>query len=549
MERQAKERTVGTYTANLLGNIRSHLAGLQGYDVMALEVIQNADDAKAEEILFDITERGLLVRNSGRFTYCGDLNARPCGLAASKNYSCDYHRIADVGSGGKLSSGENIGRFGIGFVSTYQVTDHPEIRSSGIKLTLHPEEGQWFIEPFDESQDTSFFLPWADDPNTKARLALGVSHVSPAHIDQLADDLQAVLRNSLLFLRHVRKAEVRREGKLLFGCGLDRGEASDLVVSFRPSGEFEKWHILRADAAEAAKRLYEAHPRLKVLDRSTKISIGLRVEQPLPNGLLYAFLPTEQPTGLPLHINADFFPESDRKALIFSGHQHEQAWNEMLVEAAAGELAKDPEWLLNTLGHSHFWQIVDRAYELNSRPVGHPVCFKRFWERMKATGSKARIALAQDGTYQLPSGVLRTTAALDASQSRALLELGAKLASEDLRSFYTVLGQLGAPILTLERMIGLLEGATAHLMAAGTQVDERRLENFYRPVWSIVNYLLPDAGTAGPSTNSAVQRLSNVPFVVTEDLFVVTIAQSYAALPPQDAKRVAELLPRLAIVS
>ena len=40
----------GSYTANLLGNIRSHLAGLQGYDVMALELIQNADDAKAEEI-------------------------------------------------------------------------------------------------------------------------------------------------------------------------------------------------------------------------------------------------------------------------------------------------------------------------------------------------------------------------------------------------------------------------------------------------------------------------------------------------------------------
>ena len=27
----------GSYTANLLGNIRSHLAGLQGYDVMALD--------------------------------------------------------------------------------------------------------------------------------------------------------------------------------------------------------------------------------------------------------------------------------------------------------------------------------------------------------------------------------------------------------------------------------------------------------------------------------------------------------------------------------
>ena len=33
-----------TYEADLLGNIQQALAGLQGFDVMALELIQNADD-------------------------------------------------------------------------------------------------------------------------------------------------------------------------------------------------------------------------------------------------------------------------------------------------------------------------------------------------------------------------------------------------------------------------------------------------------------------------------------------------------------------------
>ena len=66
----------GSYTANLLGNIRSHLAGLQGYDVMALELIQNADDAKAESVIFDVTDLGLVVFDSGEFTYCGDLHMR-----------------------------------------------------------------------------------------------------------------------------------------------------------------------------------------------------------------------------------------------------------------------------------------------------------------------------------------------------------------------------------------------------------------------------------------------------------------------------------------
>lgn len=547
MDQQTPARRSGSYTANLLGNIRSHLAGLQGYDVMALELIQNADDAAAELVIFDITDQGLFVVNSGEFTYCGDLHTRPCSFIASNNYACDYHRIADVGSGGKLSRGENIGRFGIGFVSTYQVTDHPEIRSSGVKLILHPEEGQWFIEPFEQPEGTTFFLPWADDPNTEARLALGVSHVSAAHIDQLVDDFQTVLRKSLLFLRHVRTAEVRRNGALLLACDLDRGDGSDLIVSFRPSDEVEQWHILRADATESARQLYASHPRLESLGRGTKISIALRIDpEPLVEGVLYAFLPTEQSTGLPMHINADFFPESDRKAVIFAGHQHEQAWNEMLIDAAAAELSRDPESLLEMLGDVHLWEILARAFDL-SKPSSHPTCFKRFWERLIATASQARIALAQDGSVQCPSGVFFPDKALNLAQVNALQEVGGRVVVEDLRQFRTAINQLGAPILTFERFVTLLEKAMAQLVPGELQVEEDRLESFYRPLWGMVNDLLPDAVSPNPTTKAAIQRLQAIPFFVTEDLYVVTINQSFLAPAGMDAGRVASLLPRLAI--
>jgi len=546
MEEETNERKFGSYTANLLGNIQSHLAGLQGYDVMALELIQNADDAKAEEIIFDITDTGLLVRNSGQFTYCGDLY-KPCVSLAEVNYKCDYHRITDVGSGGKLSRSENIGRFGIGFVSTYQVTDHPEIRSSEIKLALYPELGKWSIEAFDEPNGTSFFLPWANNPNTEARLALGVSHVSPAHIEQLVEDLQTVLRKSLLFLRHVRKAEVRRNGQLLLACDLDRSEASDLIVSFRPSGEIEHWHILRTDAADAAQQLYRAHPRLETLHRSTKISIGIRIDpDSLTEGLLYAFLPTEQLTGLPLHINADFFPESDRKAVIFSGHQHEQVWNEMIIDAAASELARNPEDLMKMVGPIQLWQILSRSYDLSSNPSGHPVCFKRFWEHMNVTAPQAHIALAHDGSLQCPNDVFFPRNHLNEHQAKALLELGGRLVAEDLRQFQTAINQLGASILTLERLVALMETAMEQQEAG---VNNQKLEDFYLPLWSIINELLPEVGTANSSLKPSVQRLMALPFVVTEDLFAVTINQSYAAPVVLEADRIAVLLPRLAITT
>ena len=118
------------YTSNLLGNIRAHLQGLQGYDTMALEIIQNADDAQAEKIIFDVQDKGLVVWNSGEFSYCGNLRSKPCDFVQEKGHSCDFHRITDFGSGGKLSDPDNIGRFGIGFSSAYQVTDYPEISST-----------------------------------------------------------------------------------------------------------------------------------------------------------------------------------------------------------------------------------------------------------------------------------------------------------------------------------------------------------------------------------------------------------------------------------
>ncbi len=43
---------------------------------MALELIQNADDAKAESVIFDVTDLGLVVFDSGEFTYCGDVHMR-----------------------------------------------------------------------------------------------------------------------------------------------------------------------------------------------------------------------------------------------------------------------------------------------------------------------------------------------------------------------------------------------------------------------------------------------------------------------------------------
>lgn len=51
MDQQTRHRRSGSYTANLLGNIRSHLAGLQGYDVMAIKQCVNTEHLGALAVL------------------------------------------------------------------------------------------------------------------------------------------------------------------------------------------------------------------------------------------------------------------------------------------------------------------------------------------------------------------------------------------------------------------------------------------------------------------------------------------------------------------
>ena len=536
------------YTSNLLGNIRSHLQGLQGFDTMALELIQNADDARAKEIIFDVQDEGLLVWNSGTFTYCGDLGKKPCPHYETEGYSCDFHRISDFGSGGKLSRSENIGRFGIGFSSTYQIADHPEIRSAGIRLTLVPEEGKCYRQPDSDDSGTSFYLPWASDPKSPGRQALGVSHITRAHIQQVAEDCRNVLRQSLLFLRHLEKAELRRNGEVLLSVELDRGDDAELIVSFEPRGEVERWFIVRADASSQANQVFERYPQLESLDRKTEVSIAIRVDpESLEEGLLYAFLPTRQSTGLPFHLNADFFPEDSRKAIIFEGHQHQQAWNELLIHTAANALAADLEGLRDRLGHEQLWEMLSAslivAQDNKSR---YPESLKLFWKSFKdVVANGAEIGYSEKGEYKSTTELLMPRKPLSGQEVAAFHQLGGELISEDLRPHRNSLVQLGVKELTLDRFVAIAKSSLVPMSAEGDKVITDRIDSFFQPLWTICEALLPDTESSSTTVQQAVHELAKLPLFFDTQLSIVAIEECYRSPNGIAADEVATSFPFL----
>src|SRR3546814_9898178 len=78
---------------------------------MALELIQNADDAGALSLTFDVTDDSLFVRNGASFSTCG-LSEPRCpwesqGDSSGLRRACNFHAISRMGSRNKIRSEEH----------------------------------------------------------------------------------------------------------------------------------------------------------------------------------------------------------------------------------------------------------------------------------------------------------------------------------------------------------------------------------------------------------------------------------------------------------
>lgn len=534
----------GRYTANILGTIRSHLEALQGFDAMALELIQNADDARAAEITFDVTDDALVVTNSGVFSFCGDLQRSSClGVASpgGTTRSCDFHNITEVASGGKLGDPGNIGRFGIGFISTYQVTDSPGIRSGDLEVHLHPERLEWSGRRVAELTGTRFTLRWASDERSPVRTQLCLSAITEQHIGRVMEDTREVLERSLIFLRHVRKAHLLRNGSHVLSVTIERVSDADLTISFEGGGPRQEWLILRANAEAALPPIVAAHPRLAALKRRADVTIAVRVEPDrLESGLLYAYLPTQQSSGLPLHVNGDFFPTSSRKAAIFEGHQHQQAWNETLVRAAAATVAEHLERLRDSVGHVALWELIKSAEQVSKRrQPEHPDCYGAYWKELqRAFAADPPIVLAADGSSVSGRAALLSKTALSDVATAVAKKIGLTLVSERLRPFSNWLPSAGVQQLTLDRLVAACEQSVLFKNLPAT-TDLPNVQAFYVPLWGLLDAHV--SGLKGDVAPPIVERLRKLHIGVTGEFRSCGLAQCFT-LPPGIPRRDVETL-------
>jgi hypothetical protein len=225
------------------------------------ELIQNAEDAGATELAFELFEDRLELRHDGRpFT------------------EADVRGLCGVGQSGKSGDLTAIGKFGIGFKSVYAYAKSPRVHSAGEHFRIENYVRPFPVEPLPFA-GTLFVFPF-DHDTVPAAVA----------VREIAAALTAIQPRILLFLRSIGRLRVRGAG--LPESVIERSVAADgsrrrVTVSTGRGHRDEDWLVWH--------RQVEGH-------EAQRIEIAFRLEAgrivPVADSPLTVFFPTEKETFL-----------------------------------------------------------------------------------------------------------------------------------------------------------------------------------------------------------------------------------------------------------
>jgi hypothetical protein len=290
-----------TAVLELLGQLYSDRAHF------IFELIQNAEDAGATELTFELFEDRLEVRHDGR-PFTAD----------------DVRGICGVSQGTKAEDLTQIGRFGIGFKSVYAYTNTPRIYSSDEHFRIEKYVRPYFAEPLDEPAAGTLFVFPFDRPEVSATVA----------IQEISTALSNLDVETLLFLRNierVRRCGLQTPDAVLERTSTARGDSSRQVTlaSQRDKGrsteEWLVWHRNLDALGEPELRVEIAFMALAEIDARRLIR---RESSPL-----VVFFPTQKETFLGLKIQGPYRTTPARDNVP----EHDP-WNQALVRETASLL-------------------------------------------------------------------------------------------------------------------------------------------------------------------------------------------------------------------
>ncbi|HWG65746.1 MAG TPA: hypothetical protein VG253_29035 [Streptosporangiaceae bacterium] len=358
------------------------------------ELIQNAEDAGATRLSFDLFSDRLEVRHDGRPFNEADVRGL-CGVAKS-------------GKSGDLTK---IGQFGIGFKSVYAYTRTPRIHSSGEHFRIEN-----FVRPFPEappdepSPGTLFVFPFDHD---SVSAATAIQEISAA-LDNLDLD-------TLLFLKNIESLQIRGAGvaeSSLERVTKNRKHRSRQVGLVKRDGGGETvgehdwlvWHRQLGDLGHRAQQV-------EIAFRLTNPAKGERRIVGHADSPLVVFFPTQKQTFLGFLIQGPYRTTPARDNV-----PQDDPSNKALVQQTATLLA---DVLLDLRDEGILTADVLRALPLDAAHFAPGTMFRPLFESARAVFAAERV-IPVAGGYGA-AGELRLTG------GSALREL---LTPEQLGSLY-----------------------------------------------------------------------------------------------------------------
>jgi hypothetical protein len=267
------------------------------------ELLQNAEDAGAREVIFDLKADGLQVKHDGPRLF--DLR--------------DIESITGIGQSTKADEATSIGKFGIGFKAVFAYTQTPVIHSGEHSFAIHDLFVPTQVATGAQEGWTTFWFPFdrAEKPASRASQEVAIA-------------LREISRTTLLFLNNIH----------LIACSLPDGEERLLerraldthVVEIESAQEDDGpsyWYRVAGDVIvdgisypAAAAFALEAHASKQKEPKNYSV-------QPVDGQVFIYFPAVKESSGLKFHIHAPFASTVARDSV------RDDPGNDALVEGIA----------------------------------------------------------------------------------------------------------------------------------------------------------------------------------------------------------------------
>lgn len=259
------------------------------------ELLQNAEDAHATVVEFELCESHLEVRHNG---------SRPFSLS-------DIDSITSIGNSTKKDDPTQIGKFGVGFKAVYSYTTRPEIRSGEYSFAIEDLFVNESIDGQAPTGQTIFRFPF-DRDEKPANVAL----------EEIAKALTELDEKTLLFLNYVATVTYTLPDETIGIIERQKLDGNVVEIKKADGEDFVASHWLRLVGAMSVKssdssthsvaaafRLAdnELTPKRKEEVRENDKGTPTRCIVPLDHGDVSIYFPAvKEKSGLKFHIHAPF---------------------------------------------------------------------------------------------------------------------------------------------------------------------------------------------------------------------------------------------------